>query len=361
MSAPRTRLARALRLVALGLVLAVAAVVVPDSAVKSTEIHLVKVHRAEGVDLSPDVVWILAVGSDARPGQDMTRSRGDALQLVGMNTRTGAATAIGIPRDSWVNVPGHGFDKINAALYFGGPDLLGRAVGNLVGIRPDYVFVSRFPFFIEMVKEIGGIEVSNPRCVQRLRPQAERVRPRPDPPGWVRRDGVRADPAQPGPRRLRPLRQPAAGAARDPGQGPGPGGGPGVHRAGCPDGARTPAHGPAAEPSCSGSRRRWPRWIPRRSPAASCRAASGTSAGPAWSCRSPARPGGTATTPGRTPRSATADGRIDRPSPADEANGGGVAGHSLSEARGIHRDEVAPWVYETGERIGCGWSAGWRR
>ena len=162
MSAPRTRLARALRLVALGLVLAVAAVVVPDSAVKSTEVELVKVHRAAGVDVSPDVVWILAVGSDARPGQDMTRSRGDALQLVGMNTQTGAATAIGIPRDSWVNVPGHGYDKINAALYFGGPDLLGQAVGNLVGIKPDYVFVSRFPFFIQMVKDIGGIEVNNP-------------------------------------------------------------------------------------------------------------------------------------------------------------------------------------------------------
>ena len=162
MSTPRTRLVRVLRLVALGLVLAVAAVVVPDSAVKSTEVELVKVHRAEGVDLNPDVVWILAVGSDARPGQDMLRSRGDALQLVGMNTRTGAATAIGIPRDSWVNVPGHGFDKINAALYFGGPDLLGQAVGNLVGIQPDYVFVSRFQFFIAMVKEIGGIEVRNP-------------------------------------------------------------------------------------------------------------------------------------------------------------------------------------------------------
>ena len=162
MSAPRTRLVRALRLVTLGLVLAVAAVVVPDSAVKSTEVDLVKVHRAEGVDLSPDVVWILAVGSDARPGQDMTRSRGDALQLVGMNSSTGAATAIGIPRDSWVNVPGHGYDKINAALYFGGPDLLGRAVGNLVGIKPEYVFVSRFPFFIQMVKDIGGIEVNNP-------------------------------------------------------------------------------------------------------------------------------------------------------------------------------------------------------
>jgi LCP family protein required for cell wall assembly len=164
MSAARTRISRTLRLLTLGLVLAVAAVTVPDSAVKPTELNLVKVHRAAGVDVSPDVVWILAVGSDARPGEEMTRARGDALQLVGMNTETGAATAIGIPRDSWVSIPGHGSEKINAALYFGGPDLLGDAVANLVGIRPDYVFVSRFPFFIQMVKDIGGIEVGNPRA-----------------------------------------------------------------------------------------------------------------------------------------------------------------------------------------------------
>ena len=151
-----------LRILVLTVVLAV--LVVPASAVKSTGIELVRVHRASGVDLSPHVVWILAVGSDARPGEDMTHSRGDALQLVGMDTRTGAATSIGIPRDSWVDIPGHGHEKINASLYFGGPQLLGRTVGDLVGIRPDYVFVTRFPYFIAMVKDIGGIEVRNPRA-----------------------------------------------------------------------------------------------------------------------------------------------------------------------------------------------------
>ena len=93
------------RTAVLGVVLAVAALVVPDSAVQPTDVTLVQVRHAEGVDLGADVVWILAVGSDARPGEDMTRSRGDALQLVGINTRTGAATAIGIPRDSWVPSP----------------------------------------------------------------------------------------------------------------------------------------------------------------------------------------------------------------------------------------------------------------
>ncbi len=110
------------------------------------------------------MIWILAVGSDARPGQSMTRSRGDALQLVGLNTKTGAAAAIGIPRDSWVSVPGHGRNRVNSALYFGGPELLGRTVGNLVGVQPDYVFVTRFPFFEDMIRDIGGITVNNPRA-----------------------------------------------------------------------------------------------------------------------------------------------------------------------------------------------------
>lgn len=162
MSELRQRYPRRLRLATLGAVLALAALVVPSSAVKPTEIALVKLHRAAGVDLSPDVVWILAVGSDARPGEDMTHSRGDALQLIGMNTKTGAAAAIGVPRDSWVNIPGHGSNKINASLYYGGPELLGQTVGNLVGIQPDYVFVTRFKFFQAMVDGIGGIEVDNP-------------------------------------------------------------------------------------------------------------------------------------------------------------------------------------------------------
>lgn len=155
---------RLLRPVALTLVLATAAFLVPNSSVQPTDAALVKVHTAEAVDAGPDMVWILGVGSDARPGQSMTRSRGDALQLVGLNTKTGAAAAIGIPRDSVVSIPGHGRDRVNAALYYGGPQLIGRTVGNLVGVQPDYVFVSRFPFFQAMIGDIGGITVSNPRA-----------------------------------------------------------------------------------------------------------------------------------------------------------------------------------------------------
>jgi LCP family protein required for cell wall assembly len=158
----RTYLWRATRLLVLGVVLALCATLAPSSSVKPTDLALIKLKQATSVDVSPDVVWILAVGSDARPGEDMTRTRGDALQLIGINTRTGAAAAVGIPRDSYVSIPGVGSERVNAALYYGGPELLGETLGDLIGIQPDYVFVTRFEKFKNMVNDIGGIEVDNP-------------------------------------------------------------------------------------------------------------------------------------------------------------------------------------------------------
>ena len=149
------------RLLPLGLVLAVTALVVPPATVREDPAALVRVESAHNVDVSPNVIWVLLLGSDARPGQSVLRSRADAIQLVGFNTRTGAATAIGIPRDSFVNVPGHGRSKINASMMYGGPDLMARAVGDMVGIRPRYVFATSFWGFSHMVDSIGGVTVQS--------------------------------------------------------------------------------------------------------------------------------------------------------------------------------------------------------
>ncbi len=164
MTAPaRRRRRRIATPVLLGLILALAGFTVPNSTIKPADMVLVQLERASSVDTTPDVVWVLAVGSDARPGEDMTRTRGDALQLIGINTKTGAGTSIGIPRDSYVTIPGYGSDRVNAALYYGGPRLLGETVGNLIGIQPEYVFVAGFETFRALVRNIGGITVDNPR------------------------------------------------------------------------------------------------------------------------------------------------------------------------------------------------------
>jgi LCP family protein required for cell wall assembly len=156
------RILRVTKLVTLGVVLAVMTVALPDAAPKPTLFALVKVHQADAAAINDHVISILAVGSDARPGEDFTHTRGDALQLVTINTRTHAASIIGVPRDSWVDIPGHGMDKINASLYYGGPQLMGQTVGNLIGVQPKYVFVTRFQYFSAMVGWLGGIDIRNP-------------------------------------------------------------------------------------------------------------------------------------------------------------------------------------------------------
>lgn len=158
---------------------AVTLLAMPDAAVVPADTALVKVQRAQAVDASPDVIWILALGSDARPGQNVLRSRADAIQLVGIQPRTGAATSIGIPRDSWVSVPGHGFNRVNTGLFFGGPQLMARTVQQLVGIEPDYVMVASFWGFRRMVDAIGGVTVQSRFAFSDpfLRPQGFRVGP----------------------------------------------------------------------------------------------------------------------------------------------------------------------------------------
>lgn len=164
------------RLVPLAVVLTLTAVVVPPASVREAPAALVKVRTAHDVDVRKDVTWLLMLGSDAREGQPVLRSRADAIQLVGINTRTGAGTAIGIPRDSFVNIPGYGRNKINAAMQFGGPQLMARAVGDMVGIRPDYVFTTSFWGFSRMVDRIGGVTVhSAHRFYDPLKPGGYRV------------------------------------------------------------------------------------------------------------------------------------------------------------------------------------------
>lgn len=145
----------------LGWILA-ATLLIPNGAVLPADTALVKVERGQGIDLSPDVIWVLALGSDARRGQAVERQRADAIQLVGINTVTGAATSIGIPRDSYVAIDGYGSNRINAALYFGGPQLMAEEVKDLIGIEPDYVFVTSFFGLKDMVNAIGGITVRSP-------------------------------------------------------------------------------------------------------------------------------------------------------------------------------------------------------
>jgi LCP family protein required for cell wall assembly len=107
-------------------------------------------------------IFILVIGSDARPGQPVSEERADALHLVGINPAKGKASILGFPRDSYVPIPGHGTDKINTGLYYGGPELQVQTVEDLTGITIDYWAVTGFDGFTQMINDIGGFEFDVP-------------------------------------------------------------------------------------------------------------------------------------------------------------------------------------------------------
>jgi polyisoprenyl-teichoic acid--peptidoglycan teichoic acid transferase len=150
---------RVRHLVRAAVLVAVAAVVLPAASVAPATLSLTRTETARSVDFEDGVVWVLVLGSDARAGQAVTDGRTDAIQLLGIDFGSGAAAAIGVPRDSWVDLPGVGFDRINVALLEGGTDLAATAVEDLTGIAPDYVMVTGFRGFLAVTEELGGVDV----------------------------------------------------------------------------------------------------------------------------------------------------------------------------------------------------------
>ncbi|WP_243059363.1 LCP family protein [Nocardioides sp. SR21] len=140
----------ALQLLPIALVLVV---LVPGSAVQPTTLTLTKVTTAEGYDAGSDVVWVLVLGEDSVHDTD-------AIQLLGIDARTGAAAGIGIPRDSWVDLGGGEMGKINQAY---GEDAdaerVSEVVRELVGITADYVLATAGDGFVSMVDALGGVTV----------------------------------------------------------------------------------------------------------------------------------------------------------------------------------------------------------
>jgi LCP family protein required for cell wall assembly len=144
-------------------VVVVLLVAVPGSAVRPTSIALTTVQHAEGYDAGGDVVWVLVLGSDAPPGTSIVEGDTDAIQLLGIDAGTGAAAAIGIPRDTYVDLGGEK-GRINVALRTakGDPALVAGAVADLVGISPDFVLVTGGQGFEAMIDTLGGVTVDSP-------------------------------------------------------------------------------------------------------------------------------------------------------------------------------------------------------
>ena len=103
------------------------------------------------------IVNILLIGQDRRPGQ--ARSRSDTMILCTINTKTKTLTMTSFLRDLYVQIPGYGSNKMNAAYVWGGMELLNQTLEKNFGIHVDGNIEVDFTQFVKIVDLLGGVEM----------------------------------------------------------------------------------------------------------------------------------------------------------------------------------------------------------
>ena len=116
--------------------------------------------------------WLLT-GDDSRQGltpqqqrqlatgkaSSITGARSDTILLLHIPSNGLPATLISIPRDSYVAIPGHGMNKINAAFSFGGPKLLAETLQNATGLHISHYMGIGFGGLVNVVDAVGGVRI----------------------------------------------------------------------------------------------------------------------------------------------------------------------------------------------------------
>jgi LCP family protein required for cell wall assembly len=116
---------------------------------------------------------ILVLGSDKRqknskePGANINGpSRSDTIMLI--RTGGGHAARLSIPRDTVVEIPGHGLQKINAAYAFGGPALSISVIERYLGLPINHLVEVNFENFPQLIDAMGGVDYTGGCIVSKL-------------------------------------------------------------------------------------------------------------------------------------------------------------------------------------------------
>src|ERR1700730_7359043 len=116
---------------------------------------------------------ILALGSDRRqknskePGAEKT-GPGRSASIMLIRTGGGHAARLPIPRDTIIEIPGHGLQKINAAHVFGGPALSISVIKHWLGIPINHVVEVNFENFPQLIDAMGGVDYTGGCIISRL-------------------------------------------------------------------------------------------------------------------------------------------------------------------------------------------------
>ncbi|MGI6658814.1 MAG: LCP family protein [Dethiobacteraceae bacterium] len=120
--------------------------------------------RDENIKDEPDkdITNIMILGVDQRTNEP---ARADTIIIVSINNDTDEVAMISIPRDSRVEIPGRGLDKINHAMAFGGINLMRATVEKLLGVPMHHYVYTNFAGFENIVDSIGGVNLNVERTI----------------------------------------------------------------------------------------------------------------------------------------------------------------------------------------------------
>lgn len=120
--------------------------------------------KTEKVDFEPqkwegtERVNILLLGGDSRGLAKNEIPRSDTMMIASIDPVTKKAALFSLLRDTYVRIPGHGRERLNAAIVYGGPKLAMQTVSELTGLDIQYYVYTDFEGFVHLIDEIGGIE-----------------------------------------------------------------------------------------------------------------------------------------------------------------------------------------------------------
>lgn len=101
---------------------------------------------------------LLLLGID-NPGSAIT-GRSDTMLLASLNARTGTLKLISFMRDTYVAIPRHGHNKLNAAYAYGGAELLVETLQSTFGVQVDGYVAVNYQLMADLVDAIGGVELT---------------------------------------------------------------------------------------------------------------------------------------------------------------------------------------------------------
>ncbi len=115
------------------------------------------------LDADTEVVNILLVGADKNNDEQNkagAERRSDSMMIATMDIKNGKLKLTSLMRDMYVDIPGYGGNKLNAAYSFGGIRLLYETIAENFGIQMDGYAEVNFDAFVNVIDEIGGVELT---------------------------------------------------------------------------------------------------------------------------------------------------------------------------------------------------------